>query len=173
MALESVDLLTVLRRAKKATADAAAAAPAPIVSESSGGLPADKPLPATARSEPEVTPVPLVKAHEREELAGLHDELYGDEVLIQRMLGLLYRSKKNNPHSGFISILDMEKTLRIEREGAAFVMSYMKTQKVIEMDDKSRMAITVPGINYLRSVLGLHVAGPSVSNDAGKTPQPE
>ena len=52
----------------------------------------------------------------------------------------------------------MERTLNIEREGATFVMSYMKTQKVIEMDDKSRMAITVPGIDYLRGVIGLHAA---------------
>jgi len=92
------------------------------------------------------------------ELAELRMELFNDEVLIQRMLGLLYRSKKKNPNGGFISILDMEKILSIEREGAAFVMMYMKTQKVIEMDDKSRMAITVPGIIYLRSVLGIQGA---------------
>ena len=51
--------------------------------------------------------------------------------------------------------------LGVEREGATFVMSYMKTTKVIEMDDKSRMAITVPGIDYLRSVLGLQAASSS------------
>ena len=52
----------------------------------------------------------------------------------------------------------MERILNIEREGATFVMAYMKTHRLIEMDDKSRMAITVPGIDYLRRVLGIHHA---------------
>ena len=100
----------------------------------------------------------IVKVQEEEELADLRDELLSDEVLIQRILGLLYRCKKENPNGGYISILDMERLLNIEREGASFVMSYMKTLKIIEMDDKSRMAITVPGIDYLRGVLGLRTA---------------
>ena len=114
---------------------------------------------------------PIGKIEEKaEKLADLRAELFSDEVLIQRILGMLYRCKKKNPNSGYISILDMEKTLKIEREGASFVMSYMKTQKIIEMDDKSRMAITVPGIMYLRSVLGLH-GGPVV--DPSPAPEAE
>jgi hypothetical protein len=156
MALESVDLLSLLKRVRKPMAEAEAES---VVS--------------TALHAPEPRPIAKIDEQE-EELADLRAELFGDEVLIQRILGLLYRCKKKNPNSGYLSILDMERILKVEREGASFVMSYMKTQKIIEMDDKSRMAITVPGIIYLRSVLGLH-AGPSAAIEtesaAEKTPQ--
>ena len=159
MALESVDLLSLLKRARKSTSEPE--------HSSAIELEADAPVPERNK-EPlkAVTPPPPVAKiqEEEEELADLRAELFGDEVLIQRILGLLYRCKKTNPSGGFLSILDMEKMLKIEREGAAFVMSYMKTQKIIEMDDKSRMAITVPGIVYLRSVLGL---GSGASQMAG------
>ena len=147
MALDTVDLISLLRRARKPVAEPG---PAEITVES------PEPAAPEANSIAKSIANPLAKiAEQAEELADLRAELFSDEVLIQRILGLLYRCKKKNPNSGYISILDMEKTLKIEREGASFVMSYMKTQKTIEMDDKSRMAITVPGIIYLRSVLGL------------------
>jgi hypothetical protein len=152
MALESVDLLSLLKRARKAAANDAIHAEQIAVEERPHASPADPPpTPSAVTSK-------IVKPQEEEELADLRAELLADEVLIQRMLGLLYRCKKKNPNSGFISILDMEKALSIEREGATFVMAYMKTTKIIEMDDKSRMAITVPGIDYLRGVLGLQAA---------------
>jgi len=152
MALESVDLLSLLKRARKPVAIAG---------------PVEEAVEAVAAPPTPVQPIAKLEGQE-EELADLRAELFGDEVLIQRILGLLYRCKKKNPNSGFISILDMERTLKIEREAASFVMSYMKNQKIIEMDDKSRMAITVPGIIYLRSVLGLHsglAVAPTVATD--------
>jgi hypothetical protein len=145
MALESVDLLSLLKRARKSTAHDEPVTTPPEATPTEAVL-APLPAPSTPKT---------VKPQEEEELADLRAELLSDEVLIQRILGLLYRCKKKNPNGGFISILDMEKTLEIEREGASFVMAYMKTTKIIEMDDKSRMAITVPGIDYLRGVLGL------------------
>lgn len=147
MALESVDLLTLLKRARKPPGE-------PETAEAPAPAPAAPSAPEPAAS-PAASPT---KDQEKEELDDLRAELFNDEVLIQRILGLLYRCKKKNPNGGFLSILDMEKTLKIEREGASFVMSYMKTQKIIEMDDKSRLAITVPGIDYLRGVLGLGTA---------------
>ena len=147
MALDTVDLISLLRRARK-----------PVSEPGPAEIAVNSPEPAAPETNSIAKSIanPLAKiAEQAEELADLRAELFSDEVLIQRILGLLYRCKKKNPNSGYISILDMEKTLKIEREGASFVMSYMKTQKTIEMDDKSRMAITVPGIIYLRSVLGL------------------
>jgi hypothetical protein len=158
MALESVDLLSLLKRARKSAAQESLPAGAVAVEER-------PPAPAEAPAEPSAPAPTTVKLQEEVELAHLRAELLGDEVLIQRILGLLYRCKKKNPNGGFISILDMEKTLGIEREGATFVMGYMKTTKIIEMDDKSRMAITVPGIDYLRGVLGLQAA-------TGTSPEP-
>ena len=166
MALESVDLLSLLKRARSTTHARTAAE-----SETAEAAAATESIAATANAvsaqqqaagiQPELANpvVPGTGAMQEEaELADLRAELLADEILIQRILGLLYRCKKKNPNGGFISILDMEKQLGVVREGATFVMSYMKTTKVIEMDDKSRMAITVPGIDYLRSVLGLHSA---------------
>jgi hypothetical protein len=146
MALDSVDLISLLKRARTHISETDTVQDATL----------DKTVQTSA-------PGPVARIEEQEEeLEDLRAELVGDEVLIQRILGLLYRSKKKNPNSGYISILDMEKILKVEREGASFVMSYMKTQKVLEMDDKSRMAITVAGIVYLRSVVGLQ-AGPAVA----------
>lgn len=166
MALESVDLLSLLKRARSTTharaavesATAEDAAATAALAATATAVAAERQAPAPP-PEPVKTAAPEVVAIQEEaELADLRAELLADEILIQRILGLLYRCKKKNPNGGFISILDMEKQLGVAREGATFVMSYMKTTKVIEMDDKSRMAITVPGIDYLRSVLGLHSA---------------
>ena len=147
MALESVDLLALLKRARKPAGEYDAPHEDGERGESVVAVAAEAVAanPAAPAAEPDAS----VRIDE------LRDELSGDEVLLQRILGLLYRCKKKNPNGGYMSILDMERTLGLEREGASFVMSYMKTQKVIEMDDKSRMAITVPGINYLRTVLGV------------------
>ena len=145
MALESVDLLTLLKRVRKPAGEVDVE-PETVkeVAVAQG--------PVEMAAEAKLAPT---RQESMADLADLRAELFNDEVLIQRILGMLYRAKKKNPNSGYISILDMEKILNIEREGGAFVMMYMKTQKVIEMDDKSRMAITVPGIIYLRSVLGI------------------
>ena len=169
MALESVDLLSLLKRARSTThARAAAETAAAEAASATASLAATATAVASEQNIPDAPAAPVrttaqpgVGMQEEAELADLRAELLADEVLIQRILGLLYRRKKLNPNGGFISILDMEKHLGVEREGATFVMSYMKTTKVIEMDDKSRMAITVPGIDYLRSVLGLQAASSS------------
>ena len=171
MALESVDLLSLLKRARTTThARAVAESAAAEAAVATASLAATVTAVAIEQKTPSTTPEParpstpaVVGVQEEAELADLRAELLADEVLIQRILGLLYRRKKLNPNGGFISILDMEKHLGVEREGATFVMSYMKTTKVIEMDDKSRMAITVPGIDYLRSVLGLQAASSSTT----------
>ena len=163
MSLETGDLISLLKRARQSAAAAtAAAAPTPFPVPSA---PEPTPKPPAAVVVEEPPPAPIAQpvhpptaaelAVEAEELASLHIDLYADEIFLQRILGLLYRCKRRNPNGGFISILDMERTLNVEREGATFVMSYMKTHRLIEMDDKSRMAITVPGIDYLRRVLGI------------------
>ena len=170
MALESVDILTLLKRARKSVAEHAGHArevepETPQESDSGeskdaqGAKPPAKPHP----------PVPQID--EQAELEFIRTELYSDEVLIQRILGMLYRQKKENPFSGFISILDMERNLGLERESATFVMSYMKTHHVIEMDDKSRMSITVPGIDYLRKVFGIHASPTLDSVHQESTPE--
>ena len=156
MAIESVDILTLLKRARKSVAQHAEAETAPHQEPAS----AEATEPAVAKPPAKPHP-PAPQIDEQAELEFIRSELYGDEVLLQRILGMLYRQKKENPFSGFISILDMERILGLEREGATFIMSYMKTHRLIEMDDKSRMSITVPGTDYLRKVFGIH-ASPTI-----------
>ncbi len=143
MAIETADLASLIRKVRDAQ-----------------GKPA--PTPEPLREPPASNPTEPVKLQRNEPLAepavdllDLHAELHADEVLLERILGLLYRAKKKNPLSGAISILDMEKSLGLEREAATFVMDYMKSTKIIQMDDKSRMSITVAGIDYLRRSLGV------------------
>ena len=138
MAIETADLASLIRKVREAQ-----------VRPGSEPEPFSAPEPVTAAPSPTPVPVPAV------DLMDLHAELHADEVLLERILGLLYRTKKRNPIGGAVSILDMEKQLGLEREAATFVMDYMKSTKIIQMDDKSRMTITVPGIEYLRRSLGV------------------
>jgi len=155
--MESVDILTLLKRARKTVAQNAAAA-SEAEAEGHHEFESNESKDEQSPKEPAKHHPPVPQIDEQAELEFIRTELYTDEVLIQRILGMLYRQKKENPFSGFISILDMERILGLEREGATFVMSYMKTHHVIEMDDKSRMSITVPGIDYLRKVFGIHAS---------------
>ncbi|MBM3758108.1 MAG: hypothetical protein FJW38_29540 [Acidobacteria bacterium] len=140
MAIETADLASLIRKVRDAHAKPAPE-PEPLDPPKSAKEP--KPRAQTPAPEPAV------------DIQDLHAELHADELLLERILGLLYRAKKRNPLSGAVSILDMEKALGLEREAATFVMDYMKSTKVIQMDDKSRMSITVIGIDYLRRSLGV------------------
>lgn len=166
MALESVDILTLLKRARKSVAQHGEHETAPSEEHASADPSAEADAKPHAKPHP---PVPQID--EQAELEFIRTELYGDEVLLQRILGMLYRQKKENPFSGFISILDMERILGLEREGGTFIMAYMKTHRLIEMDDKSRLAITVPGTDYLRKVFGIH-ASPTL-DPVHQEPEPE
>ena len=172
MSLETGDLISLLKRARQSAAAATAAAaptlePEPVTPQPAAQEPPSAPIPPAPHAP--LPPTVAELAAEADELARIHADLYADEIFLQRILGLLYRRKRLSPNAGFISILDMERILNVEREGATFVMAYMKTHRLIEMDDKSRMAITVPGIDYLRRVLGIH-NGPSQVHPA---PEPE
>ncbi|MBM3783583.1 MAG: hypothetical protein FJW30_04440 [Acidobacteria bacterium] len=143
MAMESSDISNLLRKARDAAMVPKSQDPAP-----------EAPAPQTLTPEVEG----------ETDLLDLHAELRSDEVMLERILGLLYRAKKKNPNGGAVSILEMERQLGLEREGATFVMAYMKSTKIIEMDDKSRMSITVPGIDYLRRSLGVDTTGKLTGN---------
>jgi hypothetical protein len=103
---------------------------------------------------PETPAPPVVEeaATESTDIGSILDEIVRDEELMTRILGVLYRAKKN-PHGGAVAIMPMEKELAIARESASFVLSYMKTKHLIEADDKSRNLITVEGIDFLRARL--------------------
>lgn len=143
MAIETADLASLIRKVRDAQVKPAPE-PEPLKPPDPQPAPTSRPQPLAPP-----TPEPVV------DLLDLHAELHADEVLLERILGLLYRAKKRNPIGGAVSILDMEKSLGLEREAATFVMDYMKSTKIIQMDDKSRMTITVPGIDYLRRSLGV------------------
>jgi hypothetical protein len=114
--------------------------------------PAADPPPAPA--EPAHPPaVEEAAASEATDIGSILEEIVRDEELMTRILGVLYRAKKKNPHGGAVAIMPMEKELGIARESASFVLNYMKTKHLIEADDKSRNLITVEGIDFLRARL--------------------
>lgn len=85
--------------------------------------------------------------------AAIINEIISDDEMILRILGLLYRAKKQHPNGGAVGIIEMEKQLGIEREGTTFVVNFMKAKRLIETDDKSRNMITVERIEYVRNKL--------------------
>lgn len=169
MAIESVDLMKLLNRARKVTPEPVAQPATETSDPVANAMAALAEAQAEVRlpaAEPPVASSPQESTTSDRDLANLRAELESDETLLRRILGMLYRSKKENPNGGAISILVMEKVLGLEREGAAFVMMYMKSKKVIEMDDKSRLSITVSGIDYLRGVFALRGDGPAGDGEA-------
>lgn len=138
MSVTTHDLKSMLNRVRKPDA------PKPEAPAVAAPPPAPEPARA-AVEEPE--------ASEATDIGSILEEIVRDEELMTRILGVLYRAKKKNPHGGSVAIMPMEKELGIARESASFVLNYMKTKHLIEADDKSRNLITVEGIDFLRARL--------------------
>jgi hypothetical protein len=169
MPISSVDLISLLDKVKKGNADPAAGASPATAAKSSAQAPAAAPSKAAAPApsapapkaaeQVEVTiPAPrtdlIMPEESGNDLETLRAVLQEDEELIEKLLGLLYRVRKLNPHGiAAVSIIEIEKRLGLPREGGTFIYSYLKTKRLIEADDKSRFAITVEGIDYLREVV--------------------
>lgn len=158
--------MTLLDKVKKSNAEGAGerASEAARSSTASPTAPAaGTPAPRKAVEAAEATiPVPSSDMQMPEttgdDLESLRAVLREDEELIERLLGMLYRVRKLNPHViAAVSIIEIEKRLGLPREGGTFIFGYLKTKRFIEADDKSRLAITVEGIDYLRSVVMGHV----------------
>lgn len=84
------------------------------------------------------------------DLDELGREILHDLEIELKILGMLYREKKREPDIGAIFVADMAKILGVSREALAFPITYLKMSKHIESDDRSRVLITVSGIEYLR-----------------------
>lgn len=106
---------------------------------------------------PESAP-PLPDEAPRAEDKSLEAELLADEILLRRILGLLYMARKFNTVTAALSVLEIEKALGLEREEGTFIYSYMKTKSLLVADDKSRYSITTQGIDYLRETFNIQQA---------------
>jgi hypothetical protein len=163
MSVTSNDLKSMLSRVRRADA-----VPPPSIRPKQI-LPPDQPPPAsvpqeapqqvTAAAAPAGASDPASQTPEEVLVSGSTDvgsilsEIMEDEDLMTRILGILYRAKKQSPNAGAVAIMPMERELGIARESATFVLNYMKTKHFIEADDKSRNLITVEGIDFLRTRL--------------------
>lgn len=108
-----------------------------------------EPAPAASRREEDKEPPPPEVSLEQ-----LGNDLDYDHELSTRLLGLLYYRRKDNPDVGALSILKCEQALKVERGALAFVLYLLKSRRLAESDDKSRIRITVDGIEALRRMMG-------------------
>lgn len=154
MSVSATDLKSMLSKVRKADTPATpapAAAPAAVAVAA-----AARPVPAETESAADSAGRQRVPGAAPEgvlDTASIINEIISDDEMILRILGMLYRAKKMHPNGGAVGIIEMEKSLGIEREGATFVINFMKAKRLIETDDKSRNMITVEGIEYVRNKL--------------------
>lgn len=145
MSVTAHDLKSMLSRVRKPEAEA------PSFQPKSPGPP---PSPVASAPVPAVAPATTETAEAGPSEGGsVFEEIVRDEELLMGILGILYRAKKKSPNGGAVAIMPMEKELGIVRESATFILNYMKTKHYIEADDQSRNAITVEGIDFLRTRL--------------------
>ena len=74
---------------------------------------------------------------------GSHQE---DQKIFSGVLSLLYAARRNNPESGGVGSLDLEKQLGVPREHLEFPFWYMKKRGWIEILQSGQYAITIDGI---------------------------
>jgi hypothetical protein len=120
---------------------------------------APSPSPAPAAPSAEEKPVEAKREEDKEaappdvDLQRLEEDLEFDAELSTRLLGLLYYRRKENPDVGAMSILKCEQALGVDRGGLAFVLYLLKSRRLAESDDKSRLRITIDGIEALRRMM--------------------
>lgn len=74
---------------------------------------------------------------------GSHSE---DQKVFSGVLSLLYAARRNNPESGGVGSIDLERKLGIPREHLEFPFWYMKKRGWIEILQSGQYAITIDGI---------------------------
>lgn len=151
MSVTTSDLKSMMNRVRRPDAVAAPGA----LAIPSAPIPPQAPPPPPGEEPVEIEATASPAEDEPTDIGTVLAEIMRDEELITRILGILYRAKKKDPHGGAVAIMPMERELGIPRESATFVLNYMKTKHIIEADDKSRNSITVEGIDFLRARLSL------------------
>ena len=74
---------------------------------------------------------------------GSHQE---DQKIFSGVLSLLYAARRNDPESGGVGSIDLEKQLGVPREHLEFPFWYMKKRGWVEILQSGRYAITIDGI---------------------------
>lgn len=65
------------------------------------------------------------------------------------VLCLLYDRRKSNPHSSGLTARQLEGLLETTYEDLNFTLWYLKQRNLVNTDDKSRLQITVTGIDFV------------------------
>ena len=69
------------------------------------------------------------------------------------ILCLLYRTRRANPESPGMSILQLESIMSFPREHLMFTIWYLKDKQYVWQDDKSDFVITADGVDYVEANL--------------------
>lgn len=77
---------------------------------------------------------------------GSHSE---DQKIFSGVLSLLYAARRNNPESGGVGGIDLERKLGIPREHLEFPFWYMKKRGWVEILQSGQYAITIDGIEEI------------------------
>jgi len=69
------------------------------------------------------------------------------------ILCLLYRTRRANPESPGMSILQLESIMSFPREHLMFTIWYLKDKQYVRQDDRSDFLITAEGVDYVEANL--------------------
>src|SRR6185295_16384903 len=91
--------------------------------------------------------------HERWRLVTTGEDIEGDfdTELVTRLtvLEALYTKRRLQPHDGGINLVDLERLVGRPREHLEFTILFLIQKRLISRDDRSLMALTVEGAEYL------------------------
>ncbi len=102
---------------------------------------------------------------------GGHEE---DQRIFRGVLSLLYAARRENPISGGLGSVNLERMLGVPREHLEFPAWYLKKKGWIEVLDSGQFAITVEGIDRIRAedlaTPDLHLLPEGPAADPGPDP---
>ena len=72
------------------------------------------------------------------------------------ILCLLYARRRANINTASMTLIDLEGVMSIPREHLMFASWYLKSKKLVVIDDRSSLSITSEGVDFLESHLPSH-----------------
>ena len=101
---------------------------------------------------------------------GSHQE---DQKRFSGVLSLLYAARRNNPESGGVGSIDLERKLGVPREHLEFPFWYMKKRGWVEILQSGQYAITIDGIEEVLTREATAPVHRMLTEGEGEDAQPE
>jgi hypothetical protein len=83
----------------------------------------------------------------------LIDVVEKESVIRFTVMRALYENKRANPHGGGLTMLQLQNASNVAQDDLAFSSWYLRTKKLMLMNDRSIVDITLEGIDFFEKQL--------------------